>query len=158
MILAIKTAGDPTEIYLLNDSGEIVRQKVWNAERRLAHDLLGEIEELLTTCHPELVSGSTEYNVDSEHPEKSEIFHGFQNDKWGILSDIIVFRGPGSFTGLRIGITTANTIAYARNVPIVDTTGENWRENGLEKLKQNENDQIVMPEYGAEPNITKPKK
>gem|GEM_PF-29035 len=37
--------------------------------------------EINYNCHPELVSGSTEYNVDSEYPEKSEISRGFQNDK-----------------------------------------------------------------------------
>lgn len=146
MILALKTSGDPTEIYLLSDSGEIIRQKVWSAERNLAHDLLGEIDKLLSS------SSDLFRRSDSDSRNESE------NDRWKNLTGVVIFQGPGSFTGLRIGITTANTIAYARGIPIVGATGENWRADGLEKLKNNQNDKIVMPEYGAEPNITKPKK
>ena len=41
----------------------------------------GDLAKRNNNCHPELVSGSSENNVDSEHPEKSEISRGFQNDK-----------------------------------------------------------------------------
>jgi tRNA threonylcarbamoyladenosine biosynthesis protein TsaB len=77
---------------------------------------------------------------------------------WSKLTGVIVFRGPGSFTGLRIGITTANTVAYARELPIVGTTGENWLADGLAQLARQQNDKIVLPEYGAAPHITQPKK
>lgn len=126
MILAIKTAGDPTEIYLLDLTGKILKQKTWSAERRLAHDLLGELENLVG---------------------------GFKK-----LSGIIVFRGPGSFTGLRIGITTVNAIAYSEQIPIVGADGEDWQNSGLIKLSKQQNDKIVLPEYGAPANITKPRK
>ena len=34
------------------------------------------------------------------------------------LKKIIVVNGPGSFTGIRIGLTVAKTISYSLNIPI----------------------------------------
>jgi tRNA threonylcarbamoyladenosine biosynthesis protein TsaB len=36
------------------------------------------------------------------------------------LTGIEVHTGPGSFTGLRVGISIANTLAYALQIPIND--------------------------------------
>jgi len=127
MILAIKTNDSTTEIYLLDVNSKVVSKKVWQSERRLAQDLLDEIDKLI-------------------------------NKKWRDLTGLIVFRGPGSFTGLRIGITTMNTIAYSLSLPIVGADGANWLDDGLKRLDNNENDRITLPEYGQAPNISKPKK
>lgn len=74
------------------------------------------------------------------------------------ISGIGVFKGPGSFTGLRIGLTVLNTLAEARGIPIVGVTGDNWQANALSRLTHGENDYIVMPLYGSEVNITTPRK
>lgn len=53
------------------------------------------------------------------------------------LSNIEVNLGPGSFTGIRIGVSVANALGYSLGIPV----------NGTKQLP-------VLPEYGAEPNIT----
>lgn len=85
----------------------------------------------------------------------------FLEEKTGDLHDISgigVMKGPGSFTGLRIGLTVANTLADSLNIPIVGAMGEDWRETALSKLRAGENEKIVMPEYGAAAHITAPRK
>lgn len=74
------------------------------------------------------------------------------------LKGLIVFVGPGSFTGLRIGVSTMNALAYGKALPIVGVKGEDWLKRGIERLENKENDKIVLPEYGGEANITQPKK
>lgn len=86
--------------------------------------------------------------------EIDQLIDGKYND----LTGIIAFQGPGSFTGLRIGITTANALAYANQIPIVGTNSEDWLKAGLAKLASGNDDKIVLPEYGASATITMPKK
>ena len=129
MILAIKTDSPKAELYLFDDKGQEVAQDIWEAGRSLAKDLLRHIDVLIDA-----------------------------KDSWTALSGLVVFRGPGSFTGLRIGITTANTISYANQLPIVGECGDAWASSGCQRLMKGENDQIVLPEYGSAPHITAPKK
>jgi len=77
---------------------------------------------------------------------------------WKDISGIVAYKGPGSFTGLRIGLTVLNTFADSEGTPIVGETGENWQVVGLTRLQAGENDMLVMPEYGAEAHITTPRK
>ncbi len=130
MILAIKTDSPTAELIVLDDDGKEIVREAWLAERRLALELLGKLESILAQA----------------------------NGTWGLLSGLIVFKGPGSFTGLRIGITVMNTIAYSQNIPIVGQEGEAWLANGISRLASSENDQVVLPEYGAPARITQPKK
>lgn len=76
---------------------------------------------------------------------------------WSKITGIVVFEGPGSFTGLRIGITVANTLGYGLNVPIVGTEGADWMASGANRLASSENDHEITPVYGAQPNISKPR-
>ncbi|MDB5162622.1 MAG: HAD-superfamily hydrolase, subfamily variant 3 [Candidatus Saccharibacteria bacterium] len=81
-----------------------------------------------------------------------------QGKTWTSITGLGVFKGPGSFTGLRIGITVLNTVAYAQSIPIVGEDGEDWREKAVQRLLSGESDSIVLPEYGGEANITQPRK
>ena len=78
------------------------------------------------------------------------------------LEGIGFFAGPGSFTGLRIGASVANTLADGLNIPIVaikkEDENDDWRQKAFEKLKNNENDKSALPFYGRDANITKPRK
>lgn len=74
------------------------------------------------------------------------------------IDGIGVYQGPGSFTGLRIGMTVLNTIADTNKIPIVGEQGGDWRAKAAERLMDSQNDTIVLPVYGRSANITKPRK
>ena len=73
------------------------------------------------------------------------------------LEGIIAVKGPGSFTALRIGLTTANVLAFGWGIPAAGVKSgglDQMIKNGIRKLKKAKIGQWVMPEYGMEPNIT----
>lgn len=128
MIIALDTSSPLCRFWLIEDDSTEYFE--WEAGRGLADGLLGFMRESLAK----------------------------QARIWTDIDGIVAFKGPGSFTGLRIGLTVLNTIADTRNVSIVGTTGDDWKEHGLRRLQADENDKLVMPLYGREPNITKPRK
>lgn len=130
MILILKT-GTEENLLELRDTGEDVKfSETWPASKLLSEELPGKIEDALRGL----------------------------NLMFDDVSGVVVFKGPGSYTGLRIGITVVNAIADQVGTPIVGTTGDRWIEDGLKRLEAGENDQIVLPKYGGEANITKQKK
>ncbi len=128
MIFCIKTSDLAAELVLF-DATEIARE-VWLTDRNMAQGLLGKIERLLT-----------------QH-----------NLTWDDITGIVAYKGPGSFTSLRIGLTTVNTMAYSLHIPIVGVSHDDWLSDGVRRLHAHENDMMVLPEYGAEPRITSPRK
>jgi len=67
------------------------------------------------------------------------------------LKKIVVANRGGSFTSLRIGVVTANTLAYALKIP-VEAEEKTGRKN-----KKFGGYSIVEPDYDREPNIGAPK-
>lgn len=128
MILLLDTSTPVCKLSLVEGDWRFDDQ--WESGRALAKGLLGYVQDNLA-----------------------------KNGKiWTDISGIVAFKGPGSFTGLRIGLTVLNTIADSEALPIVGTMGEDWQSIGLNRLEKGENDELVMPEYGGEPHITIPRK
>lgn len=128
MILLLNTAHPTCLLSFIDDDKRY--EYTWDAGRSLARELHAYIEKQMKE-------------------------HGWS---WGDIEGIGVYSGPGSFTGLRIGITVVNTAADALDIPIVGIGGDDWQEAALMRLKQGENDRIILPEYGSAANITKPRK
>lgn len=128
LILTIRTDQPEAEIGLLNDD-EQKAHATWQAHRLLAETIHLKIKDLLAAQKVELEE----------------------------LGGIVVFRGPGSFTGLRIGISVANALAGSLKIPIIGAAGDDWQKTGGQKLQDGQNDQVVLPEYGAPPHVTEPK-
>ena len=65
------------------------------------------------------------------------------NIKPNDIDKIIVVNGPGSFTGIRIGVTLAKIFAYTKNIPITTITS-------LEAMaKSIKTDKLIVPIINA---------
>lgn len=129
MILVIRTDKPESEIGLYS-SGAQQDYEVWQAHRQLAETLHQKIKDLLQRNKIELSS----------------------------IKGIVCYQGPGSFTGLRIGMSVANALAYGLQIPIVASTGDSWVEIGLQELTTTTTFKPVAPEYGAPVHITAAKR
>jgi tRNA threonylcarbamoyladenosine biosynthesis protein TsaB len=130
IILTIRTDKPEAEVGLYIDDKQISYDK-WLAHRELAESLHQHILKMLEVNNKELKE----------------------------VEGINVYEGPGSFTGLRIGISVANALAYSLDVPIVGSSSENWKEQGLTNLLTKPiNIKPITPNYGASVHITLPRK
>ena len=129
IILALRTDKPEAEIALYDDS-KLIDSVSWEAHRQLAETIHHKIKDLLSS----------------------------QGSDWSNVEGIIIYRGPGSFTGLRIGMSVANALASSLQIPIISESGEAWLEEALPKIINGSNQKVVVPEYGSEPHITKQRK
>jgi len=125
IILYLDTASDETVVVLF-DGDNLLAEKNWNGYGDLSERLLMEIDLILS-----------ENNI-----KKTE------------LSLIAVNDGPGSYTGLRIGVTCANFLAWSLGIALA--TGK--IENGKLSFAELEKNHFVLPKYLREAHITAPKK
>lgn len=128
IILTLRTDKPEAEIGLYNDQTQLAYE-VWQAHRQLAETIHAKIRDLLAS----------------------------QAKDWSDIQGIVVYRGPGSFTGLRIGVSIANALAYSLDIPIIATDND-WIEKGIATLQTNPSKTAVVPEYGRPATVTTPKK
>lgn len=159
MILFINTASSEIiTLALLDKKGEVLVRKKIVAKYKQSEKLLVGIEKML--MYLERKQCDSKFNF-----EPTVALETYGNASLRELEGIIVVKGPGSFSALRIGLTTANAMAYGLNIPVVgvkDGEFEKIVEEGMRKLKRlgsraesgASRKGYVMPEYGREPNIT----
>lgn len=124
MILYINTTSHDEIIIALRSGARVIVQKKIIAPRRQAEKLVLAISRLLKV----------------------------QKFKLSDLKKIVVANQGGSFTALRIGVITANALAYALKIPVESepqTTGKNKKFGRYS---------LVQPCYDREPTIGESKK
>ena len=126
MYLIINTSDNKKIFIGLIRDDKLISKKIISAKYKQAEKLLPMIEKLL---------------------EKNKVC--LKN-----LKGIIIAKGPGSFTSLRVGVVTANTLSFALGIPVVGVgVGEfddleGLVKKGVEKLKKGRKGKIVKPVYG----------
>lgn len=124
MVLFINTNttnNDAVEIVLKRRDGSVLASKKFKARFKQTEKLLPAIEKLLKVKKLRLSD----------------------------IKKIEVANSGGSFTSLRIGVVTANALAYALKIPVAANHGTSEIvRSGRRSFK------IVEPIYGREPEIT----
>ena len=90
LILAIETGTDICSVALIRE-GELIALRESDEERNHAKKIAVFVDELLR-----------EYDIAAEE-----------------LDAVAVSKGPGSYTGLRIGVSFAKGLCYGQNIPLV---------------------------------------
>lgn len=129
LTLTIRTDKPEAEVGLYEDETPL-SYETWQAHRQLAESLHKQIANILET----------------------------QNRQLSDVTGIVCYKGPGSFTGLRIGLSVANALAYSLEVPVISTHGEGWQIIGISCLRDGDDERVALPEYGSEIFITQQKK
>ena len=132
MYLYIDTTEKDSFDIALIDKERIIKKKTVQSYRKHSEKLLKSIEQILLSQKASLKD----------------------------LKGIIVVRGPGSFTSLRIGVATANALAFGLGISIVGVDKDKGLDkivSSIEKLFQRK-PSIVISKYGKEPHITESKK
>ncbi|WP_243292905.1 tRNA (adenosine(37)-N6)-threonylcarbamoyltransferase complex dimerization subunit type 1 TsaB [Bacillus sp. FJAT-47783] len=89
-VLSIDTSNYPLGVALVNEQ-KVIGEFITNIKKNHSVRAMPAVEQLMKDC---------DIQVDQ-------------------LTKIVVAEGPGSYTGVRIGVTIAKTIAWSKNIPLV---------------------------------------
>lgn len=135
--IAINSSSEPTAVAILC-AGQILAEKSWSSNRDEAAKIIPAIAALLKKSH-----------VQFRDVEK-----------------VLVINGPGPFTGMRIGVTIANAIAWATKsklqtattAELLKTKGKSFGEVALQLQKKAKTVKFAKALYLKKPHITTPKR
>lgn len=129
LVLTLRTDKPEAEIGLYENDTPIAYE-TWQAHRQLAETIHVKLTEILQKADKRLQD----------------------------IQGVVMYKGPGSFTGLRIGASVADALAYSLEIPIVGSASDEWRTEGVQRLCAGQNDKIVSLEYGSPARTTQQKK
>jgi len=115
MLLAIDTSTDSASLALVQDN-KVLAEATWRCGQNHSVELLPHLTQLLEETGAELQS----------------------------VSCILVARGPGSFNGLRVGLSTAKGLAFSLDIPIIGVSSLE-----LEACQHAETDLPICPVFNA---------
>ena len=115
MLLAIDTSTDSAGLALVQD-GKVLAEATWRCGQNHSVELLPRLAEILEQTGTELKA----------------------------IGCILVARGPGSFNGLRVGLSTAKGLAFSLDIPIIGISSL-----GLEAAQHAETELPICPVFNA---------
>jgi tRNA threonylcarbamoyl adenosine modification protein YeaZ len=115
MLLTIDTSTDSAGLALVQDN-KVLAEAIWRCGQNHSVELLPHLTQLLEETKTELKS----------------------------LSCILVARGPGSFNGLRVGLSTAKGLAFSLGIPLIGISSL-----ALEACQHAETELPICPVFNA---------
>jgi tRNA threonylcarbamoyl adenosine modification protein YeaZ len=115
MLLAIDTSTESASLALVQDS-QVLAETTWRCGQNHSMELLPRLAHLLNEAKIELQS----------------------------IDCVMVAKGPGSFNGLRVGLSTAKGLAFSLGIPIIGVSSLE-----LEAYQHAENDLPICPIFNA---------
>lgn len=100
MYLVINTIAKQS-LVALGEDNKIVDKISWQSDYRQSEELLVKIDELF---------------------ERNKIVMTGDISKCHELDGIVVVNGPGSYTGIRVGVATGNALGFTLKIPVVGMT------------------------------------
>lgn len=115
MLLAIDSSTDSASLAIVQD-GRVLAEATWRCGQNHSVELLPRLTQLLKEAKVGLES----------------------------ISCILVAKGPGSFNGLRVGLSTAKGLAFSLGIPIIGISSLE-----LEASQHAESDLPICPVFNA---------